>query len=250
MPGPLITITGASGGVGASTLAAALAAALGAIAPCLLVDLDLIGGGLDVTCGIEDVAGLRWPDLSGVRGAVLTEDLVAALPRRGPCAVLSAGPSHTAPSAPDPPDRAVADVLGALVAAGGPTVVDVPRWALVRYGRALRGDPPARHLVPTRHLVVAGTRTRDLADLDAMLRLLPAADWPQDERALVTVGPEPDERLVAAVEEHVGLPHAGHIGRIVSLRSSVERGQWPGGRAFTPVTTPVLDWWWRRGGAA
>ena len=74
MSSPLV-VTGASGGLGSSTLAAALAGAWSKRAP-LLVDLDLTGGGIDVTCGIDHVEGLRWPDLNAVRG-VVDPDLLA-----------------------------------------------------------------------------------------------------------------------------------------------------------------------------
>ena len=57
---PVLAVVGGSGGVGASTFAAALATAA---APATLIDLDPVSGGIDVLLGIEDVPGARWSGL-------------------------------------------------------------------------------------------------------------------------------------------------------------------------------------------
>ncbi|MGZ4743893.1 MAG: P-loop NTPase [Oryzihumus sp.] len=65
----VIGVVGGSGGVGATVLAAALAtraAATGRTVAC--VDGDVLGGGLDVTFGLEQEPGLRWPDLAAALG--------------------------------------------------------------------------------------------------------------------------------------------------------------------------------------
>ena len=59
-----------------SRLRVALAAAPGV----LLVDGDPWGGGLDLLLGAERADGLRWPDLTGLRGRVAGDALLAALP--------------------------------------------------------------------------------------------------------------------------------------------------------------------------
>ena len=67
--GSMICVTGGSGGVGISTLAAALA--FGAArqgARSVLVDTDRRGGGLDLLVGAERVDGWRWPRLARARG--------------------------------------------------------------------------------------------------------------------------------------------------------------------------------------
>src|SRR5690349_916184 len=58
--GLVLGVVGGSGGVGASSFAAVLAATAGR---SLLVDLDVAGGGLDVVLGIEAEAGARWSGL-------------------------------------------------------------------------------------------------------------------------------------------------------------------------------------------
>jgi secretion/DNA translocation related CpaE-like protein len=67
--GRMICVTGGSGGVGASTLAAALAFVAARQGDrSVLVDTDRRGGGLDLLVGAERVDGWRWPRLAGARG--------------------------------------------------------------------------------------------------------------------------------------------------------------------------------------
>lgn len=239
--GRTVVVTGASGGVGASTLAAALAGALAEESRSrVVVDLDLIGGGLDVTCGVEHLDGLRWPDLAQVRGEVDPGRLLAALPAKDGCAVLAAGPSRQEPSAAAPGGSAVGDVLASLVSGPLPVVVDLPRWQVGQW--PLPASP---------WLLLTGTRTRELADLDSLVSAIErAADADVMSRCLlVTAGPAPEEGLVAAVEEHLGLVHLGHVARSAAVAAAAERGEWPAHRVLRPVARSVLDWSWRRGAA-
>ena len=72
----------AHGGAGASTLAVASAlAAVDSGERVLLLDIDDLGAGLDLTLGLEGREGLRWQDLSFDDGAVNGESLRNALPR-------------------------------------------------------------------------------------------------------------------------------------------------------------------------
>lgn len=66
---PVVAVLGGSGGVGASTLAAALAQ-LGAERPqgAALVDVDPVGGGIDLLLGAEQSQGWRWPGLRAAEG--------------------------------------------------------------------------------------------------------------------------------------------------------------------------------------
>ena len=66
-----VAVVGGSGGVGASTVAAGLAlAAARRGRGCALVDLDPLGGGIDLLLGAERTPGWRWPRLLGARGEV------------------------------------------------------------------------------------------------------------------------------------------------------------------------------------
>jgi len=114
----VIGVLGGSGGVGSSTFAAALAEAG---EPSLLVDLDVVGGGVDVLLGIEDVPGARWSGLHLAGGRLDPEVLLEGLPRWGRCPVLAADSDSLDPAA-------IAQVLDVAVAGGIRTVVvDLPR---------------------------------------------------------------------------------------------------------------------------
>ena len=121
---PLIAVLGASGGLGASTLALAVGRRLSATGPpALVIDLDTSGGGLDVTAGIEHLPGRRWPAFAEVRGRVDPDVLLGSLPEEEGCRLLSAG----GPGCETVPARAVRDVLGSVLGAvRGPVVLDVP----------------------------------------------------------------------------------------------------------------------------
>lgn len=123
--GRTICVTGASGGVGASTLAAALAfVAARSGRRAALVDLDPGGGGLDLLVGAERLDGWRWPRLSAARGHL--GDLGEQLPCVDGVELLSMGRGVEADRRP--PAEAVRAVLGSFTASHEVTVVDVPRW--------------------------------------------------------------------------------------------------------------------------
>lgn len=75
-----VTVCGAVGGAGTSTLAAAIARDRGT---CVLVDADPCSGGLDLLLGLEDSLGIRWSDLDFTRGQMAASELLKALPRAG-----------------------------------------------------------------------------------------------------------------------------------------------------------------------
>ncbi len=81
--GRVLAVLGGTGGAGASTLAAAVsvtAARRGDRA--LLLDCDPLGGGLDLTVGVERTEGLRWSGLAISGGRVAAGALREALPGR------------------------------------------------------------------------------------------------------------------------------------------------------------------------
>lgn len=111
----MIGVLGGSGGVGASTFAAVLTSVAG---HGTLLDLDPVGGGIDVLLGIEDLPGARWSGLR-VDGGYLDPTLLAeGLPRWRGAAVLAADAA--------PPPAAVAQVAAAA-AELGPVVLDLAR---------------------------------------------------------------------------------------------------------------------------
>ncbi|MBR7743388.1 hypothetical protein KC207_08810 [Phycicoccus sp. BSK3Z-2] len=216
---PAVAVVAASGGLGASTLALAVGRRLAATGPpSLVVDLDLDGGGLDVTAGVEHLPGRRWPGLAGARGRLPVEALVGSLPTEDGCSLLAGG----GPGRPPPAARTVEDVLASSVAGRHRLVLDCPR-ASAHLAAVL-------DLVPL-VLVVLGLRTRALADADALVdRLLGGDDraTPGPDVRLVTRGPRPRAELLDDVVGHLGVSHLGHLGDDPRVVRDAERGLWPG----------------------
>ncbi|NDK89627.1 hypothetical protein GYA93_08560 [Gordonia desulfuricans] len=120
-----IAVIGAHGGAGASVLAAAAASvAVDDGDRVLLLDADDLGGGLDLTLGVEDRPGLRWQDLTLEGGTVSGQALHRALPAVGDRLSVLAGRR-------DDPRPVTADAVLATVDAGRAhgdlVVVDLPR---------------------------------------------------------------------------------------------------------------------------
>ncbi|MDK4330842.1 septum formation initiator [Corynebacterium accolens] len=92
-----IAVVGASGGVGTSTFAAALARShctADEQARALLIDATAHSGGLDLLLGVEALPGARWPELNMGDGSIDAADLYRALPSTADgIAVLSAARS-------------------------------------------------------------------------------------------------------------------------------------------------------------
>jgi secretion/DNA translocation related CpaE-like protein len=74
----VIGVVGGCGGAGATSLAAALAAGA---ANAVLIDLDAIGGGIDVMLGAENADGPRWSRLHASGDRLDPNQLAEGLPR-------------------------------------------------------------------------------------------------------------------------------------------------------------------------
>lgn len=203
-----IAVTGACGGVGASTLAAALARHA---APSVLVDGIHGSGGLDLLMGLETVNGARWPDLQLGGGGVDAGNLVQALPAtHDGVAVLSAARAGMADPFTltlDSVDR----VLGSLRTRDGLTIVDVPRGVI----------PGA-----TDHVVVlTAAEVRPVAAAAAMVAQLHADSVPYQlvvrHRGWSGLGVEDVERICHA-------DVSAEIPLIRTLPKSTELGGLPG----------------------
>jgi hypothetical protein len=214
----VIAVVGASGGLGASTLALAVGRRLAATGPpSVVIDLDLDRGGLEVTAGVEHLPGRRWGDLRAVRGRLPPGALLPTLPGEHGTHVLSArGGASTGV-----PDVAVRDVLGSLSTGSSRLVVDLPLWSPL-----LAGVLALRPLV----VVLTGLRTRALADADAAVsRLLEHAD-PAGGAALrlVTRGARAPTEVLDDVVAHLGIAHLHHLGDDPHVPRDAERGLFPG----------------------
>ncbi|MDM7854470.1 pilus assembly protein FlpE [Cellulomonas alba] len=179
-----------------------LAARLARDDATVLVDLDHGAGGIDLLLGLEDVPGVRWPDLAGARGDVPGDDLVAALPRWGRCAVLAAGRS----AREQDPD-VVTDVLRALGAVAGSVVADLGR------GAAARVDPDVVVLVVPRDVrgVACGIAARD--------------EWEARGREVVVVarGPAPGGMSAGELAQAMGVRVSASLPEVRGTAADVER---------------------------
>ena len=205
----VIGVVGCSGGVGASSLAVALALlASRRFGVCAAVDGDPRGGGLDVTAGLEHLPGLRWPDLAAVQGEVDGAALVRSLPGQGALRVLGAR------------GVAVGDdiVRAAVVGLSGVcpvTVLDVGlAW----------GCLPRRSDV----VVVSGLSARQLADAAVVVPTL--IDAVEGEVQLVLRGGRRDVDLAEEVAGHLDLPLLGLLRDDPRAPTDAHRGGMPGAR--------------------
>ena len=97
--GTVIAFVPASGGLGSSTLAAAVAVrAAAASRSSVLVDLDPWGGPKDVLLGLEQEPGWRWPELAEVEGIVDGQGLADELPMACGVPVLTSPGAAVAPA--------------------------------------------------------------------------------------------------------------------------------------------------------
>lgn len=205
----VVGVVAGRGGGGASTLAAAIAGRLARRTSTVLVDLDRGSGGIDVLLGLEAADGVRWPDLASARGEVSGAEVVALLPRWGPCAVLSADRSR-----PGPPEPAVAaDVLHALTGAVGALVLDLDRAGVVAGESMVRACDVV--------LVVA---PRDLRAVAGVLAMRPELTTSGADVRLVVRGPAPGGLGTAQLVQAVDLPLAGALRHERRLGGAVERG--------------------------
>jgi secretion/DNA translocation related CpaE-like protein len=126
--GRVLGVLGASGGVGASVLALAVAEVAALEGPSLLVDLDPWGLPAGVLGGVVPDAGteaVTWADLAELEGRVGARALRESLPARDGLRVLGWSPT-TAPAG-GPSDRVVREVLAAARGGHRWVVLDVPR---------------------------------------------------------------------------------------------------------------------------
>ncbi|HYN66976.1 MAG TPA: hypothetical protein VES93_08805 [Ornithinibacter sp.] len=212
-------VVGASGGLGASTLALAIGRRLAATGPpSVVVDLDLARGGLEVTAGVEHLPGRRWHDLRHARGRVPPEALVPVLPAEEGCAVLSA--RGGAP--PGVPEDAARDVVASLADGPARLVLDVPLSSPLLPGVLASGA-----LV----VLLVGLRTRALADADAAVSHLldgPGVPSPDADLRLVTRGARAGADVVDDVVAHLGISHLHHLPDDPHVPRDAERGLFPG----------------------
>lgn len=212
-----VGVLGGCGGAGASVLAAAMArCAAGAGRRTLLIDLDPLGGGLDLAVGLDDVPGLRWPDLLSARGRLPSSSLHDSLPRAGSMAVLGWGRGEPL----DVPVAAVDAVLDAAVRGHDVVVVDLPRTIDPACDSALRRLDDL--------LVVVPSRLRSVVAASQVVASLGGRSAPPR----VVVRRVPGERWSAQqVASALGLPLAAQMRDEPRLDGALGRREPPAGRS-------------------
>lgn len=143
----ILTVTAGKGGVGKTTVAYNLAAALDAVA----VDADL---------GMADLPSARGPDLHDVLAGRAAP--VEAVREDGPVDLLPCGRSLAGVRAADP--AALVDAVGTVEREYGRVVIDAPAGMHSDAGVALlAGDAALLVTCPTRAALAGALRTRELA---------------------------------------------------------------------------------------
>ncbi len=134
--GSLVCVVGGSGGVGASTLSAAIAfVAARASQRTMLIDADTRSGGLDLLLGAERTAGWRWPRLATARGHL--GELTGQLPAVEGVDLLSMARGESTPGWELQAEQ-LKSVLVSAMRSHDITVVDLPRalgaaaWEVLR----------------------------------------------------------------------------------------------------------------------
>jgi secretion/DNA translocation related CpaE-like protein len=213
--GRTVGVIAGQGGSGASVLAATLArgAARRGVSP-LLVDVDPLGGGLDLVLGAEAEPGLRWPDLMAARGRLPGAQLRESLPALDGVWLLSHGRADAA-SRPSP--EAVAAVIDGGRRAFGLVVVDLPRHLDVAGSTALSRCGVGFLVVRDEVRAVAAASC--VADLAGRA----VADLRVVVRAMGRTGL--GARTVAS---GLGLPLAGELPHLPGLARDLEVGIPPG----------------------
>lgn len=127
--GRVVTVSGAVGGIGTSTLAYTIALQGGE--PAVLIDAQPDGVPLDVLVGSEAVPGARWGQVRVQSDAIEGTTVLAALPQFVGLHILSADRAGTADA------RALRFIVDALRACCELVVVDIPaREAVIEQLRA------------------------------------------------------------------------------------------------------------------
>jgi secretion/DNA translocation related CpaE-like protein len=226
----IIGVVGGSGGVGASVLTAAIAvraAHLGLSPACL--DGDRLGGGLDVTLGIEQERGVRWPDLARARGRIDGSELLRRLPAVDGVSVLSFDRGRDVELGAE----TAVEVLHALRAAADLVVLDLPRPDHELF-RALAPEVDAM-------VLLAGSGIGDLAGASAIAgHLIRACHdvW----LCLRTSGH--GSHFADTVAGALDLPMLAVVGEEASLPGDLLHGIPPGssaGRALAAAADRILD---------
>jgi secretion/DNA translocation related CpaE-like protein len=219
----VVGVIGGRGGAGASVMAAALSvtAARRGLS-VVLVDLDPLGGGLDLILGAEGDGGLRWPDFADSKGRLAARAVHAQLPCRHGVPVLSWDRGDLLTIGPE----ATNAVLGATRRASELVVLDLPRWPDVIAEDAMSLCSSVLLVVPTEVRAVA-----------AASRLVVGLTAHACDLRLVTRGLSSASLSGRDVASVLQLPLSVHIEPEPRLNDQLDRGNTPGLDSKGPLVT-------------
>lgn len=209
--GDLIAVVGASGGVGASTFAAAIALnAAAAGARTCLVDADPMGGGLDVVFSTDSEPAARWRIFARATGDLDPPGLTATLPEVFGVRLLS---HDREPTCVRPLPTAVQSVTAALRRGHDLVVADLSREPLPERDVLLSAASEV--------LVVVSGRVRSVAAGLALIGDL--RNYAKTPRLFVARG---SERALGAhrIADSLGLELEGEWLRDEELAADLEFG--------------------------
>ena len=236
--GIVVAVVGAGGGAGASTLAAAIAlrgAARRVRRDTVLIDGAPLDGGIDLVLGMENVPGLRWPDLIIEDGRVSAAALHNALPAASAgLAVLSCGRARPAAAGQGrSPTVSAAEAEPPRIGRPSTELSPAAVRAVIESGRDA-GDlvvcdvssergPAADAMLDAADLVVliVPARLRSIAAAEVVSAYLGERN---PNRGLVVRGPAPGGLRGAEVAELLGLPLLAAVRGQAGLASRLERG--------------------------
>ncbi|MDO5627661.1 MAG: hypothetical protein Q4G43_04995 [Mobilicoccus sp.] len=223
----VISVVGTAGGVGASTLATALAVrAAHHGASVVALDARPYGGGLDVPFGLDEQPGVRWRDLAECSGNIDGTELFRRLPLAARCGVVSF--DRDPPLLP--PREALEAVLGALGHLADLVVVDAPR----------AGEPWEEELADLSDEVIAltGTSVTALASAGASLAHL---DLLHDGVWLACRTDRGQSDLPHTLTQVLGLPLLGALPTDSKVSAALADGRPPPARgAYTRAVDALL----------
>lgn len=216
--GVVLGVVGGSGGAGATTFAAALAALGAERGPTVLLDTDPLGPGAERVLGLEEAAGVGWPELGATAGRLGARALREALPRAGNLGLLGWGSGGGGVV----DRRTVREALSAARRGHELVVVDLPRGL----------DEDAVDIANRCDLVLLVVRA-NLTGIAAATRLVPRLPDRDRVRLVVrgrsadpdAVGRALDLPVLAAVPDQRGLAEAIDLGLgpVRSRRSPLAR---------------------------
>lgn len=222
--GRLLAVIGGSGGVGASTFAAAMCVtAARAGQRSMLLDCDPYGGGIDLLIGAERIPGWRWPQFANARGSL--GELRGQLPGVDGVDVLAMARSDAAevPVGVPGPDQLTAVMTSAL-RSHDLLVADLPRCL----------GPGALAVLQRAHLVLVVVLA-DVRGVAAARQLSVELTNAAGARGILIRRSQAGRIGADAVSDALGLPVLGVLAEEPALRKGAERGDPPGRSARSPL---------------